>query len=334
MDYSSSGVDIRRADHLVSWLKENSQKDKRVLSGIGGFASLYQMKFPKIQEPYLASSTDGVGTKLKIALKYNSLKTLGQDLVAMCVNDLICVGATPLFFLDYYACGKLDEKKAQEFIGGIQKACSQVPCSLIGGETAEMPGLYKNSDFDCAGFSVGIVDQKDILNPSLVQKNDCLIGIPSNGFHSNGYSLLRKVFESDMDQWATELLRPTFLYPQLFEKVLKGHVHALAHITGGGIDNILRVVPSGTCIELQEWKIPNCFLEVQKRTQMNLKQLLTTFNCGMGLVAFVKEDLFENICQQLKELEVQALLIGKVTQINPQKKSMWKLKEIESRETF
>ena len=334
MNYSSFGVDICRADRFVNWLKNQPSTDKRVISGIGGFASLYQINFPQMQEPCLASSTDGVGTKIKLALQYNSLKNLGQDLVGMCVNDLICVGATPLFFLDYYACGKLEEKKAQAFIEGIYKACSQVPCSLIGGETAEMPDLYQNSDFDCAGFSIGIVDRKDILKPSLVQKTDKLIGIPSSGFHSNGYSLLRKIFEPDMKQWTEKLLRPTELYPKIFNQVLKGKVHALAHITGGGIDNILRVVPKGTVIELQTWDIPSEFLEAQKRARLNLKELLTTLNCGIGLVAFVSETSFEDIIKKLKTFGIQPISLGEVMDIDSQQKSVWKLNQIESRGSF
>ena len=325
MDYSASGVDVCRAERLVQWLKgnQNIHHQDRILSDMGGFASLFQIQFPEMKEPCLASSTDGVGTKLKLAVQFSSLESLGQDLVAMCVNDLLCVGAKPLFFLDYYACGELKEDLAKALLRGIQQACETSGCSLIGGETAEMPGLYKGLDFDCAGFAVGVVDRPCIIGKQKVKKGNQLLALPSNGFHSNGYSLLRKVFESDVAQWKEELLKPTTLYAEVFEKVLKGKVHALAHITGGGINNILRVVPLGATVKLQSWKIPKPFLEVQKRAKLSTHQLLTTFNCGVGLVAFVDSSVAPSLLEDLKNFGMDGFLIGEVSDVLENQPTRW-----------
>ncbi len=323
MDYNKSGVDTKRAHQLVSWIKEQSQGHhrSRIIDGVGGYASLFQIQFPNMKEPCLASSTDGVGTKLKLALQYSSLQSLGQDLVAMCVNDLLCVGAQPLFFLDYYACGQLNSDHAKDFLTGIKKACDESLCALTGGETAQMPGVYQNDDFDCAGFAVGIVDRQDIIGAHRVQKGDRLLALASQGFHSNGYSLLRKIFQQDLDQWASELLRPTMLYTKVFSSVLKGKVHALAHITGDGMDNILRVVPAGSQVQLKAWKLPQPFLEVKKRTGMSWIDLMKTLNCGVGLVAFVSSEQISSLKKSLKNLNVSHFEIGEVLDINNQSSS-------------
>lgn len=327
MDYKSSGVDVKRAEALVHWIKtqKNSSHNNRILSSIGGYASLFKIQFPKMKEPCLASSTDGVGTKLKIAVAYSSLPSLGQDLVAMCVNDLICVGAQPLFFLDYLSCSQLDIQQSKDFISGVYRACNTAKTALIGGETAEMPDVYQNNEFDCAGFAVGIVDQPHILGSHRVKKGARLIGLPSHGFHSNGYSLLRKVFAEDMDAWKEELLKPTALYVEVFEKYLQGQVQALAHITGGGMDNILRVVPKGSYIQLRPWKIPRPFVEVQKRTQMSFDSLLKTLNCGIGLVCFVDETNFKNLMEALQESEFKPIDLGVIQDIQKDQKSTWHL---------
>ena len=318
MDYSQSGVNTHQAHQLVDWIKGQSQKHhrSRIIGGVGGYASLFQIQFPNMEEPCLASSTDGVGTKLKLALRYSSLESLGQDLVGMCVNDLLCVGAQPLFFLDYYACGQLNPHHAKEFLTGVQKACNESHCALIGGETAQMPGVYQKDDFDCAGFAVGIVDRKNIIGSHLVKKGDRLLALASQGFHSNGYSLLRQVFKTDLDQWSSELLRPTMLYSQAFSSALRGRVHALAHITGDGIDNILRVVPSGAQVKLQTWDLPQPFLEVKKRTGMSWLDLLKTLNCGVGLVALVSEQEIPSIKKSLNDLSIKHFEIGEVSDIN------------------
>ena len=195
MDYRKSGVDIRRAEELVDWMKKqkSTHHQERVISGIGGYASIFQM-FSGMKEPCLVSCTDGVGTKLKLAVKYQALRGLGQDLVAMCVNDLICTGAKPLFFLDYYACGHLNKEHFKEFLTGIKEACHDSECALVGGETAEMPGVYQKDDFDCAGFAVGVVDRSDILESSKVQRGDVLLALPSTGFHRQWLFSFEKSF--------------------------------------------------------------------------------------------------------------------------------------------
>ena len=321
MDYRDSGVDIRRAEELVAWMKQakSSYHQDRMISGIGGYASIFQMS-SGMKEPCLVSCTDGVGTKLKLALKYKTLGNLGQDLVAMCVNDLICTGAQPLFFLDYYACGQLNKERFKEFLTGIRKACEESECSLAGGETAEMPGVYQKDDFDCAGFALGVVDRADIL-PSKVQKGDVLLALPSTGFHSNAYSLLRKVFEKDMDQWAEELLKPTALYVKAC-RVMKGRVHALAHITGGGLDNILRVLPEGSQVELTPWSLPEPFLEVKNRTGMNWREMLKTFNCGVGMAVFCKPSMLQPLLKDLKTLGIAGFPLGELKALSS-KPSSW-----------
>ena len=323
MDYSKSGVNTGQAHQLVGWIKEQSHKHHRcrIIDGIGGYASLFQIQFPNMKEPCLASSTDGVGTKLKLALQYSSLESLGQDLVAMCVNDLLCVGAQPLFFLDYYACGQLNSHHAKTFLTGIKKACDESLCSLVGGEIAQMPGVYQKDDFDCAGFAVGIVDRQDIIGSHRVQKGDFLLALASQGFHSNGYSLLRKIFHPDLDQWSSNLLRPTMLYAKIFSSALRGKVRALSHITGDGIDNILRVVPSGAQVRLKTWDLPQPFLEVKKRTGMSWTDLLKTLNCGVGLVALVSEGEMPSLKKSLKDLNVNHFEIGTVIDINDQPSS-------------
>ena len=286
MDYKSAGVDVEKGDQLVDWIQETHVKgplDAKMISGVGGFASIMRFDFPEYKEPCIVSGTDGVGTKLKIAVHFNEYNFIGQDLVAMCVNDLACCGAKPLFFLDYFATGKLELDQARPFLAGVRKACIEVGAQLIGGETAEMPGVYHGRDFDCAGFAVGVVDRPQILGSHRVQDGDVVIGVASSGFHSNGFSLLRKVFENDLDQWKKELLEPTALYTNLVLDLQKLGVHAVAHITGSGMENIPRILPEGLSIRLKDWAWPAPFLEVQKRTGMTKKQMLGTLNCGVGL---------------------------------------------------
>ncbi len=286
MDYKSAGVDVEKGDQLVDWIQDTQVKgplDDKLISGVGGFASIMRFDFPEYKEPCIVSSTDGVGTKLKIAVHFDEYRFIGQDLVAMCVNDLACCGARPLFFLDYYATGKLELNQARPFLEGVRKACLEVGAQLIGGETAEMPGVYQGRDFDCAGFSVGVVDRPQILGAQRVREGDRVLGVSSSGFHSNGFSLLRKVFEKDLDQWKKELLEPTALYCNLVTAMMKKNIHAVAHITGSGMENIPRVIPEGLSLSLQEWVWPEPFNEVQRRTGMTRKQMLGTLNCGIGL---------------------------------------------------
>jgi phosphoribosylformylglycinamidine cyclo-ligase len=292
INYKTAGVDVEAGDQLVDWLKETSPKNTphqdKLLSGIGGFAAVFRMKFPEMKKPCLVSSTDGIGTKIKLAVHFEKYDTVGQDLVAMCVNDLVCCGAEPLFFLDYYASGKLDLAAAKEFLGGVRAACIESGAALIGGETAEMPGVYHGRDFDAAGFSVGIVDEDKMLGPRLVSPGDRVIGISSSGFHSNGYSLLRKVFEEDLEQWRELLLTPTYLYATFVLKLAReGKLRAVANITGGGMENIPRVMPKGTKLRLIDWSWPSHFGVVQDRTGMSREEMLKTLNCGIGLVLIV-----------------------------------------------
>lgn len=316
MDYKSSGVDIEAGEALVDWLQETEspkEKDPRVLSGIGGFAAVFRASFPNYEKPCLVSSTDGVGTKLLWGIEAQKYEGLGQDVVAMCVNDLACVGADPLFFLDYFATGKLDQGQAQAFLAGVRKACEISSCTLLGGETAEMPGMYQAGHFDCAGFSVGVVDEDQMWGPKKVQAGDELVGIKSSGFHSNGYSLLRKIFASDWKEKAEELLAPTRLYTPLTQKLrAQGvQVHAAAHITGGGLQNIGRVLPESLAADIKPWPLPEIFLEAQSRAGLSLKSLTDTFNCGVGMV-FV---LPPAEAEKLKALAGQeALDLGQVRQ--------------------
>ncbi|MBX2986412.1 MAG: phosphoribosylformylglycinamidine cyclo-ligase [Bdellovibrionaceae bacterium] len=288
IDYKQAGVDVEAGDALVDWLQASGGKKAhadRVVSGIGGFASLFRIDFPQMKKPCLITCTDGVGTKVKIASRFRRFEGVGQDLVAMCVNDLICCGGEPLQFLDYYAVGKLDLADAKAFLDSVRRACDESDCALTGGETAEMPGVYQAGDFDCAGFAVGIVDQEDMLGPQRVRVGDVLIGVSSSGFHSNGYSLLRRLFESDLEAWADELLKPTALYVRLMKDLRQGHlVHAAAHITGGGIDNIPRALPEGTVADIGAWDFPPAFAEAQKRAGLDDLAMMKTLNCGIGFV--------------------------------------------------
>lgn len=330
IDYKKSGVDIQAGDDLVSWLQtppdsvssastsitEHSDIPdfrKRVLSGIGGFAALFDGRFPQMKDPVLVSCTDGVGTKVKLAAHFGDFSGVGQDLVAMCANDLICTGGTPLFFLDYYAVGRLDLPQAREFLAGVRRACDQSHMALIGGETAEMPGVYQPGDFDCAGFSVGVVDRSALYGPERVRAGDAVLGLESSGFHSNGFSLLRRVFEGDYETYRQWLLEPTRLYVAAALMLRsRFQVHAMAHITGGGIDNLPRVLPPEFKACLGRWEMPECFREVQKRAGLSDDEMRTTFNCGMGLMVILPESEAENARRELSTLGYESRLLGHI----------------------
>ncbi|GIL18396.1 MAG: phosphoribosylformylglycinamidine cyclo-ligase [Oligoflexia bacterium] len=315
--YKESGVDVEAGDALVDWLNEsNSSKSKvphadRIVSGIGGFASLFRIDFPEMKKPLLVTCTDGVGTKVKLASQYNRYDTVGQDCVAMCVNDLICTGGRPLMFLDYYATGKLDLKNAKDFLKGLRQACHDSDCALVGGETAEMPGVYHENDFDCAGFAVGVVDEPKAWGAHRVKSGDRLVGVSSSGFHSNGYSLLRKVFEKDMDQWIDQLLIPTALYVRLAQDLAgQVDVHAAAHITGGGMENVPRVLPPDLKWVRKNWEPPSLFQEVIRRTQISEEKLKNTLNCGIGFVFVVSAPDFEKTCSVIQKHRFKAYDLG------------------------
>ena len=325
IDYKQAGVDVEAGDALVDWLKSTApprwpHQDKLV-AGIGGFAALFRADFKEYQEPCLVSCTDGVGTKIKLAVHFESYREVAQDMVAMCVNDLICCGAKPLFFLDYYASGKLRLAAAKDFLSGVQAACLESECALIGGETAEMPGLYEGNDFDCAGFSVGVVDRPQALGAHRVQAGMRLLGVSSSGFHSNGFSLLRQVFAADLERWRDVLLKPTALYVRLVQAALAvPGLQAVAHITGGGLDNLPRVLPPNTLARVKPWPVPAPFLEVLKRSGMSWPALLTTLNCGLGMIWVVSPEAAEALKGVIVAQGFQAFDLG-VVEASPATKS-------------
>ncbi|HPE62014.1 MAG TPA: phosphoribosylformylglycinamidine cyclo-ligase [Thiolinea sp.] len=326
LTYRDAGVDIDAGDALVERIKPHAQRTRRpeLLSGLGGFGAL--MSIPShYQQPVLVSGTDGVGTKLKLALETGIHDTIGIDLVAMCVNDIIVCGAEPLFFLDYYATGRLDVDVAEAVIRGIADGCQQAGAALAGGETAEMPGMYHNNDYDLAGFCVGVVERDKIIDRSQVHKGNILIGISSSGPHSNGYSLIRKILETS--QTALDmpfesrtigqvLLEPTRIYVKLVLKLLKHHsINAIAHITGGGLtENLPRVLPAFTeaRIRRNSWQRPEIFQWLQQQGNVDPMEMLRTFNCGIGLVLVVPEDEVEDILTTCRLDKLPAWVIGDI----------------------
>ena len=320
IDYKQSGVNIEAGDQLVDWLRKNPAKtninNPNLVAGIGGFASLFKADFSSMNKPCLVSCTDGVGTKLKLATKFGSYQEVAQDLVAMCVNDMICCGAKPLFFLDYYSCGRLDLDSAKDFLTGVRLACEQSDCALIGGETAEMPGVYAEGDFDCAGFSVGVVDQDKAKGAHLVQEGDVVIGLGSSGFHSNGYSLVRKLFAEDLNEYRDQLIQPTHLYVDIVLKLLESklaeNIHSMAHITGGGIQNLSRVIPDSLGVDLKAWAIPDLFLEAKKRGELSFSSLLSTFNCGVGYCLITTPEAKDEVLEFVSGFGYKAFEVGQV----------------------
>lgn len=317
IDYKQAGVDVEAGDALVDWLKSTAPKrwphQDKLVEGIGGFAALFRADFKDYKEPCLVSCTDGVGTKIKLAVHFESYREVAQDMVAMCVNDLVCSGAKPLFFLDYYASGKLRLPAAKDFLAGVQAACIESECALIGGETAEMPGVYEGNDFDCAGFSVGVVDRAEALGAHRVKPGMRLLGLSSSGFHSNGFSLLRKVFAADLDSWREVLLKPTALYVKVVQEGLKNKgLKAVAHVTGGGLDNLPRVLPENTRAVVNAWEVPAPFLEVKKRSGMSWASMLTTLNCGIGMVWVVEASEFDALKGVVTNAGYRAFDLGHV----------------------
>jgi len=324
INYKSSGVDIDKADRLVFWIKKQDSWATKIKGS--DYASLFPLSFKQYKDPVIASSTDGIGTKVKLANHFSSFESLGQDLVAMCVNDLICVGAKPLFFLDYYACGHLDLPSAKKFFKGLLKSCKEASCQLIGGETAELPGLYQKGDIDCAGFAVGLVEKQNILGPHLVKAGDEVLALASSGFHSNGYSLLRKIYStpSALYQNKKELIKPTRLYTFLspYLNQIPG-LKSIAHITGGGIQNISRIIPKGLFLSIEPWLVPKPFLDVKKRAQLPWNSLLKTLNCGLGLVLILsdsKEFLKLNLIPK-KEI----IFLGRITKSKNSSSRRWQI---------
>jgi phosphoribosylformylglycinamidine cyclo-ligase len=328
LTYAQAGVDIDAGNALVERIKPAAKRTARAgtMAGLGGFGALFDLKAAGYTDPILVAATDGVGTKLRIAIDTGHLDTIGIDLVAMCVNDLVCQGAEPLFFLDYFATGKLDVDQATRIINGIAEGCAQSGCALVGGETAEMPGMYHGGDFDLAGFAVGAMERGADL-PQGVVRGDRLIGLASNGVHSNGYSLVRKIVEVTGLGWdavspfgsgtlGEALLAPTRLYvKQALAAIRAGGVHGLAHITGGGLtENLPRVLPEGLGgeIDLNAWRLPPVFDWLNRAAGMSQAELLKTFNCGIGLILVVDAGREAALSALLREAGETVVPLGSV----------------------
>ena len=315
--YKSAGVDKEEGYKTVDKIKSAVAEthNKNVLNNLGSFGAFYEIGGYK--NPVLVSGTDGVGTKLKIALDTKKYDSIGVDCFAMCANDILCHGAKPLFFLDYLACGKLDAEVAAEIVLGMVNACKDNECALIGGETAEMPGMYQPGDYDGAGFCVGIVEKEEIIDGSKIKKGDRMIALPSSGFHSNGFSLVRKIFPNFEEEFEGKPLYETLLVPtKLYYKdvfKLKNNleISGIAHITGGGlIENVPRIIPNGLCahIDTSTIKIPSVMLELEKRGNIDRMEMFGTFNMGVGMVIVVDETLAEKVLSLIDD----AYLIGEI----------------------
>jgi phosphoribosylformylglycinamidine cyclo-ligase len=330
LSYKDAGVNIDAGNALVERIKGVAKRTRRpeVLAGLGGFGALFEL--PKgYTEPVLISGTDGVGTKLRLAMDLKKHNTIGIDLVAMCVNDLIVAGAEPLFFLDYYATGKLNIDVAADVVEGIGVGCEMAGCSLVGGETAEMPGMYEGEDYDLAGFCVGIAEKSKLIDGSKVTQSDILIGLASSGPHSNGYSLIRKIIEvsgASLDQklgetdLASALMAPTRIYVKpLLEFIKNTEVHALSHITGGGLlENIPRVLPENckAVINTNSWDLPEIFKWLQKEGNVAIKEMYRTFNCGVGMVIAIPAEFADSSLKILNDLGENAWKIGHIAARN------------------
>jgi phosphoribosylformylglycinamidine cyclo-ligase len=330
--YAAAGVNIEKANEFVDAVKKIASQTPRtgVMGEIGGFGGLYSLKTGDYQNPVLVSSTDGVGTKLKIAFMMDKHDTVGIDLVAMCVNDVVVQGAKPLFFLDYLAMGSLDVNVGKQIVEGIAEGCRQAQCALIAGETAEMPGIYRENEYDLAGFAVGVVDNDRIIDGSEIRAGHKLLGFASSGLHSNGYSLVRKIcFDTlnlKIDDYVPELgktlgeelLTPTRIYTETLLRLLKDlPIHALAHITGGGIaENLLRVIPSACSLVLYKdsWEVPPVFQFLQDAGRVDDAEMLQTFNNGLGMVAVVPAKAAQEVVDRLAAMNEKAWIVGEVVQ--------------------
>ncbi len=327
LTYRDAGVDIDNGDLLVERIKPIAKRTQRsgLLAGLGGFGALFEVPTDRYKQPVLVSGTDGVGTKLRLAMSMGKHDTIGIDLVAMCANDIVVSGAEPLFFLDYYATGALEVEVATSVISGIGKGCELAGAALVGGETAEMPSMYHDGDYDLAGFCVGVVEKSAIIDGSQVQAGDVLIGLSSSGAHSNGYSLIRKIIEvsnSALDMpfdgrtLGEVLLEPTRIYVKSLLSLMQSvPVHALAHITGGGlIGNVPRVLPQGLCAEIDtlSWKQPAIFDWLKAQGNVDAVEMHRTFNCGIGMVVCVSAEHAETALTQLRNSGETAQIIGKI----------------------
>ena len=322
LTYKDSGVDITKGNQLIEKIKPIAKSTLRpgVLGGLGGFGAMFEIPLEKYKNPVLISGTDGVGTKLKVAEMLDKHDTIGIDLVAMCVNDLIVQGAEPLFFLDYYATGSLNPEIATSVIEGIGEGCRQSGCSLIGGETAEMPGMYNGEEYDLAGFCVGIVDKNQVIDGSKVNEGDHIVALGSSGPHSNGYSLIRKVLEKSTPsaEQLNSLIEPTRIYVKSVLSLANTlPVHAISHITGGGLlENIPRVLPDHLSAKLNSnsWSQPEIFKWLQKEGNIDSHEMYRVLNCGVGMVVIVPKDSSNSAIELLNASGEKAWLIGEVIQ--------------------
>lgn len=329
LTYADAGVDVNAGNELVHKIKPLVARTKRpgVLGGIGGFGGMFELPANQYKQPVMVSGTDGVGTKLKLAIELGIHDSIGIDLVAMCVNDIIVCGAEPLWFLDYFATGKLDVEQAHDIISGIAEGCVQSGAALLGGETAEMPGVYSDEDYDLAGFAVGVVEKANIIDGSKVLKGDVLIALSSSGPHSNGYSLIRKVIKghdlgaspkeiNDTRSLGEILLAPTRIYAKSLSAVLSNHtINAIAHITGGGLtENIPRVMPHNTvaAIDVNSWRMPDIFQWLESQGNISRAEMLKTFNCGVGMILIADVSQATNIIKTLENAGEQAWVAGSI----------------------
>lgn len=330
--YKSAGVDVDEGQRAVKLMKKHvtSTFNSNVLTGLGGFGGLFALNVNEYKEPVLVSGTDGVGTKLKIAFMMDKHDTIGQDCVAMCVNDILCQGGKPLFFLDYIATGKLEGEKIAEIVGGIAEGCRIAGSALIGGETAEMPGLYNEGEYDLAGFAVGIVDKAKIITGENIRPGDIILGIPSSGIHSNGYSLVRKLFFEVLNMKTTdyveefqstlgeELLKPTKIYTKpILSLIEEINVKGIAHITGGGFyENIPRILPDNVDakIDINSWARPAIFKLMQEKGNISDKEMFSTFNMGMGMMVVVRKDDVDRAMEILKSSGENVKIIGEIVE--------------------
>jgi len=336
--YKDAGVDVEGGNRFVKKIAPfvRSTFTKDVLTDIGGFGSLYAANFQGMDEPVLVSGTDGVGTKLKIAQMMNKHDTIGIDAVAMCVNDIVTNGAKPLFFLDYISCGKLREDVLVDVVKGIAEGCLQSGCSLVGGETAEHPGVMDTDDYDIAGFSVGVVDKKKIINGENISSGDIIIGLPSSGIHSNGYSLVRKLMFDVKKYTATSnfndltedlghtLLTPTKIYVKALHTALNAGVpiKGLVHITGGGFyENIPRILPDDAAVKISKnsYPVPPIFKIMERDGEISEKEMFTTFNMGIGMMVFIAKESADNALKQLETDGITPYVIGEVTKFDNSK---------------
>ena len=324
LTYKDSGVDITKGNKLIEKIKPIAKSTTRpgVLAGLGGFGAMFEIPLDRYDNPVLVSGTDGVGTKLMVAEMLNKHDTIGIDLVAMCVNDLIVQGAEPLFFLDYYATGSLNPELATTVISGIGKGCIESGCALIGGETAEMPGMYQGEEYDLAGFCVGIVEKNKIIDGSRVSIGDHMIALGSSGPHSNGYSLIRKIMEKSKpsSNQLDSLIEPTKIYVKsILSLINKLPVNAISHITGGGLlENIPRVLPSHLAakIDSTSWELPEIFQWLQAEGNIDITEMYRVLNCGVGMVVVVPKDTSQPTIDHLNSSGEKAWLIGEVVKSN------------------